>query len=57
MLSSKQQLDNAVTLISTLQGANFYGQCILDMHNGNITIIRLHQTIKLEEHNGSKKGG
>jgi hypothetical protein len=41
-----------MTLVESLQSTNFYGQVQLEMHSGNIVLVRLTQSMKLGDRDG-----
>jgi len=43
------QLEAVVTMVNSLQGSAFYGQLICEFRNGDVTLLRLHQTLRPEE--------
>lgn len=55
MLTPYNQLSRVATLVSTLQGAKFFGQVQIDMQNGHIVLVRLSQSLKPEDMRDGKE--
>ena len=47
-ITKESQLERLLNKIKQLQKSNFFGQVQLDFQNGNVVLVRLMQTEKLE---------